>query len=390
MDTQGSLPRLLLLCEGDPESWDSWSGTSRSVLTELRRLGHGVIPGDVDIYGIRRYLIGATQYSPKRRRWWVKYHLGNLPFKARSKEAENLVVKHRGEYDAILQFGATFSFEQQKSAPLFLYCDGNIALSAHARPSGQSEACFLSEKEVMSLKEREATVYAKASHIFTISDRLRTSFIEDFSISPDKVTTVYAGGNLPLADGMVANASPPPPPPTVLFVGRQFQRKGGDVLLQAFELVRKAIPDARLLLLGPRDVALDNPNVECLGFVNKDSPEGRQRIIDTYRKSHVFCMPTRYEGLSISFLEAMSFGLPCVSTYTDWARPEMIIDGETGLVVPMDDSAALAKALTNLLRSPATAHAMGQKGRDRLKSTFTWKRSVGIMSKQISNVFPGS
>ena len=377
-------PRLLVISEGNAESWDSWSGTSKSVVNGLRHRGHHVITGDSDIYGLLRPLIGGTQYSMNRKRWWVKYHLGRLPFFMRSRNAAALVQRYASECDAILQFGATFNPGFTSGLPLFLYCDGNIALSSHARPSGQSEASHLRESEIESVRTREYDLYRRASHIFTISERLRQSFVEDFSIPLNNVTTVYAGANIPTLDSDMVYNGEYPWPPTVLFVGRQFERKGGDVLLRAFQAVKTSIPDARLLLLGPEGLEISQEGVVQLGLIDKDAPDGTRRIADVYRQSHVFCMPTRYEGLSISFLEAMSFGLPCVSTYTEWSQPEMILDGETGLVIPMDDDEALAAALVELLSHPQKAKDMGERGRARASSIFTWDRVTALMSEEIT------
>lgn len=387
MSSKARQPRMLLLSEGDAESWDSWSGTSRSVLTGLRQLGHDVISGDVDIYGVRRPLIGLTQFSPNRQRWWVKYHLGRIPFEVRSHNASRILQKLTGRYDGILQFGATFLPNLPRSIPSFLYCDGNIALSSHARPSGQSEACYLTDREIYGVKERETRIYRAASHIFTISERLRESFIDDFGIESNKVTTVYAGANLPDVHFHANSHDSFPGPPTILFVGRNFERKGGDVLLSAFRRVREEVPEARLLLLGPEGLRIGEKNVTCLGLIDKDSEGGAEKIANIYRSAHVFCMPTRYEGLSISFLEAMNFGLPCVSTYNDWARPEMIVPGDTGLVVPRDDDAGLAQALVELLSDPDRARGMGERGKVRARSVFTWKRVTELMSTEITNHF---
>src|SRR5262245_26199883 len=87
--------------------------------------------------------------------------------------------------------------------------------------------------------------------MLTISEYLRRSFIEHFSMAEDRVCTVGAGPNLDLS------RVPAPPQglrdgvPTVLFIGKQFDRKGGQVLLEAFRAVRGRFSDARLVIIDP-------------------------------------------------------------------------------------------------------------------------------------------
>ncbi len=76
--------------------------------------------------------------------------------------------------------------------------------------------------------------------------------------------------------------------------------------------------------------------MEVIGFLSKDNPAENQRIHDCYRTADVFCLPTRYDPFPTVVREAMFFRLPCV-TIDIWAMPEMVVDGETGYTVPVND-----------------------------------------------------
>ena len=78
---------LLLLAEGDAERWDSWSGSTKSVVDHLRAAGHDVVTADVDLYGRARWLAAAQNFSPNRKRWGVRYHLADPAYRARSRRA---------------------------------------------------------------------------------------------------------------------------------------------------------------------------------------------------------------------------------------------------------------------------------------------------------------
>jgi glycosyltransferase involved in cell wall biosynthesis len=248
-------------------------------------------------------------------------------------------------------------------------------MAEHGAPWGYSDAVTLTQQELRLVREREVSVYRNAAGIFTLSERLRRSFIEDLGIAPTRVHAMLAGPNLDIA--RIPTTFPRDAAghsPTILFVGRQFHRKGGDVLLEAFRRVRAKLSDARLLIAGPSSVAAE-PGVTVLGDVNKNTPAGWAALADAYGSADVFCLPTRFEPFGVAFIEAMYFGLPCVGTNA-WAVPEMIVDNETGFTVPIDDADALTDRLLRLLGDRALARRMGEAGRARAHGHFTWERVV--------------
>ena len=282
-----------------------------------------VVCGDSDLRGFDRYVTALRSFAPDRRRWWVRYHLGANGFRARSQRAERIVGQQRERPDVILQIGATFRLTPRSGIPYVLYCDSNIELARQGVTSGHSDAAMLAAEELEAIREREALVYAGAARIFTTSDRLRRVFIEHFDLDERRVETVHAGPNFPYGESPRVPERSLNGPPVVLFVGKAFHRKGGDLLLEAFRTVRRSIPDARLIILGPDVIppgVASAPGVEFVGFVNKATPEGQARINEAYASARVFCLPTRFEPFGVVFLEAMHYALPVVAPRA-WAVP---------------------------------------------------------------------
>jgi len=328
---------LLFLAEGEPDDPSaSGSGIPASIAAHLRAEGFAVSSADVDLHGLAKGAAAVATFSPRRRRWAVKYHLGGMPFALRSRNASRQVQARTGT-DAVVQYGATFH-PRTNGRPLFLYCDSNVPMS---RADPFAWAASLRRAELEAAIERERRVCDAAAAIFTSSEIARGAFIEHFRLSPEKVVTVGAGPNFdvaqihPRAEERRAGS-----PPTVLFVGREFARKGGDVLLLAFRLVRAQLPEARLVVAGPERLATAEPGVVFLGHLQKHDPEGRRRLQQAYVEADVFCLPTRYEPFGIVLLEAMYHGLPVVATRV-WAVPEIVDDGMTGFTVPRDDEGAV-------------------------------------------------
>ena len=365
---------ILLLCEGDAETWDSWSGSTRSLLEHLRADGIAVTVGDVNPRGAGRYLVALQSFSSDRRRWWARYHLGAAGFQARSKRAALILAAQVTPPDVILQIGATFRLPDDTGVPYALYCDSNIEQAQEGASSGFSDASVLTPNEFGAIRKREADVYHGATRIFTISECLRRSFLDQFGVESGRVETVYAGPNFTHGRAPDVPERPAHAPPVILFVGRAFHRKGGDLLVRAFAQVRVALPDARLIVIGPDTPPPETQQVAgitCLGFIDKDSAAGRQRLLDAYAQSKVFCLPTRFEPFGVVFLEAMHYELPVVAPAA-WAVAEIVEDGVTGTLVPPDDVEALAAALIHLLSDSERALRMGVAGKRRLEAQFTW------------------
>ena len=174
-------------------------------------------------------------------------------------------------------------------------------------------------------------------------------------------------------------------PATILFVGRDPVRKGADLMLSAFKLVRERIPDARLVMVGPPQNGSVPEGVVLTGYLSRDTPGGRSAMNAAYSSSHVFCLPTRFDPFGTSFVEAMVHGLPCVGPDA-WAVPEIIDHGRTGLLVPPEDPAAIAEALIAILSDDETRNRMGRAARERALSQFAWPVLVARMLDSMQQV----
>lgn len=371
--------KVLFLTEGDAErSAGAGSGTPQSVIRGLRELGHEVHAGDADLYGPAKAIAAAATFAPARARWAVRYHVQGAPFQLRSRAARRAVRTHGRGLDAVLQYGATF--DPGRRVPYFLYCDSTMRIAE--RYPRFSWAGQLTRREIDGASEREGAVYRGARRIFTFSDHVGDLLASDFGIPRERVRTVYAGPNFDVAQTR-ARRWGADVPPNVLFVGREFERKGGDVLLRAFARVREALPGATLTIVGPRELSVDQPGVTALGFLNKDDPADYARLVHAYQTAALFCFPTRFEPFGLAVLEAMYFGLPCVATRA-WAIPEMVVDGQTGYTVPDGDAGGFADGMLRVLADPALASRFGTAARARAEAHFSWAAVTRTMADVIA------
>jgi glycosyltransferase involved in cell wall biosynthesis len=242
------------------------------------------------------------------------------------------------------------------------------------------------EDEAERINAREAEIYSGASAIFTISERLRHSFIEDYHLPSDHVIAVNAGPNIALSHLVAPDrAERHGHPPTILFVGKDFERKGGDVLMKAFARVRERIAHAKLIIVGPSELRARPEGVEFLGLLRKDNSTEFERLLEAYRQADVFCLPSRQDPFPTVVREAMFFSLPCVTTDI-WAMPEMVVDGKTGFTVPTDSPDLLVDRLCRILENPYLARTMGAAGRARAEERYTWTVATRAMHDKIQTI----
>jgi glycosyltransferase involved in cell wall biosynthesis len=155
--------------------------------------------------------------------------------------------------------------------------------------------------------------------------------------------------------------------------------KAHEIFLQAAVLVRDRVPDARFLIVGdgPRRDTLERCARE-LGIEEALHFMGfRRDMPDVLRAMDVFCLSSRpwQETFSVAALEAMASGLPVVCTRVGFMH-EMVIEGETGLLVTVDDPHALADAISTVLLNPEQRIAMGLRARCLVEKSFSLQHMV--------------
>ena len=259
-----------------------------------------------------------------------------------------------------------FSFQMQSqydtssgAVPHFIYTD-HTHLSNLASP--YFDRRLLRPKRWIAL---ERTIYQNATRIFTRSSDVSADLVNLYDVEPQKVSCVYTGSNVHVSPE-VAPTRPPYGARRILFVGGDWERKGGPVLVEAFRRVREELPDAQLTVIGCNPI-VDVPGCTVLGQVWLDDVSAH------YGSASVFCLPTRLEPFGIAFVEAMMHRLPIVATRTG-AVPDMVEEGVNGRLVETGDSEGLAQALLEVLRDEAIARAYGEASHRRAVERYTWER----------------
>jgi len=240
---------------------------------------------------------------------------------------------------------------------------------------------------------------------FWLSNRLRRVLVRLAMAPAQLVVVVWTGGERALTrvlpatrvrlidNGVSLDAHLQPRadhnPPRVLYVGLLTPRKGVLDLVEASRLLFERGIDHELWLLG--GTPDEGPTAEAEVRSVLESLDGRTRTLGTraredmpavYAEADVFCLPSWWEAMPLSVLEAMASGLPVVATAVGDV-PRLVQDGSTGFVVSPRHPVGLARALEVLLSQPQRARSMGAAGRARAREQF----SSSVTAREISQLY---
>jgi glycosyltransferase involved in cell wall biosynthesis len=206
-------------------------------------------------------------------------------------------------------------------------------------------------------------VFEAAARIVTRSEWARKSVIEDYKIDPEKVKVIYPGVNSTKLTPRDRSINEPQKPFNILFIGGDFERKGGLDVLEVF--LETFSSSAELHLVTQDPVKCQHPNIH----IHKDVKAYTSKWLELYSQADVFVMPTHFEGFGWVFIEAMAAGLPVIATRIN-AIPEMVNHGETGFLIQPGDRKDLACRIRELIDNPTLRCEMGAKGRKVVEQKF--------------------
>lgn len=151
----------------------------------------------------------------------------------------------------------------------------------------------------------------------------------------------------------------------LLFVGRDWERKGGPLLLEAFSMLRQVFSDATLTVVGIRDREIDVPGVQQIPFAS-----GRD-LEQLFLEASAFCMPSKCETWGLVFSEAAHLATPIVG-FREWAIPDIVLDGITGIIAGRRSAECLAAALVRAFEDPERLQSMGQSSLVYARESLDW------------------
>lgn len=344
-----------------------------------RRLRVVHVTGCLDIGGQEKLLVEFAKHADRDR-----FHLRFVSLSTRGELADELEA-HGWPVEAIgLEPGLQPRWPF-KLAKLFRYWGADIVHTHNERPLIYSApaARLARVQTVIHTKHGRgvgntrrqnwlvASIARLTDHFICVSDDCTRLAIEQ-GVPAKRVSTLHNGIDLASFDGNGGAEAGP-----AVIVARLCPEKDHATLLRATALVMRQEPNFRLRIAGDGPCRNDlqalaaqlqlGPGVEFVGLA-RDVPA-------LLKQARLYVLSSISEGVSLTLLEAMASGLPIVATRVG-GTPEVVIDGETGLLVPAGDAERLAAALLQLWRDDRAGRSMGCAGRRRVQERFDVRRMV--------------
>jgi glycosyltransferase involved in cell wall biosynthesis len=217
--------------------------------------------------------------------------------------------------------------------PVVYLSDATVRLMLDYYP----EFTGLSKQAIQTADALEQAAIARAALLVYPTRWAADSAINDYGADPGKIVVAPLGANF-LEDEIDRAGSPPDDGVCrLLFVGADWQRKGGAIALNTVRYLQALGVPCRLTVVGthpPRRV--NSAETEFVGYLDKNRPVDRARLNALYREAHFFLLPTRNECYGIVFCEAAAYGLPVLATRTGGV-PDVVSEGENGFTLPPED-----------------------------------------------------
>ena len=216
-------------------------------------------------------------------------------------------------------------------------------------------------------------VLQRAALVVAWSNWARDSLVLDYGVRSNRVEVIHPGASP--AFFQISRAIPARP--TILFVGGDFERKGGPLLLEAFASLRDRA-DLVLVTSAPIEAG---PGVQVV----RDATPGSAALVDAYARADIFCLPTFGDCTSVAIEEGMAAALPVVTTAVG-SNSSTVSDASSGLIVPAGSLEQLLGALNRLIDDAGLRRQMGQAARDAAARDMSAERNAARLVRLLESV----
>lgn len=279
----------------------------------------------------------------------------------------------------LLCFG---EYHTKAVADSYCYQDLSVDYLFRLRKSKSPVADWALDKRIMTAfvkkkNEMARQFYEDCAGVFTMSSWLREDLIKHTGLPKNKVHCVGGGCSIDVSRIDLSQKQGN----RFLFVGKDWERKNGALVVHAFNLLKKRQEgrNLELYIVGPQRQPAEavGEGIYYLGRLT------HEQLVDVYNRCDYYVMPSQFEAYGLVFAEALCFGLPCIGKRI-CAMPEFIQDGENGYLINGDDAEELANAMGKVLCDDKIVRNVQAK-RDWYIDTYSWDSVVDRILKIMRN-----
>lgn len=365
--------RPICVCaSGDPRAPRTWSGTPRSICSELERRGLLGATFDTDGFG-RPHLTTLAKATGKLYYTGSKY-VGHGVIQHLLRARTVSAACRRLNCDVLLHMG-TVAVPRERDVSRtrhYVFVDSTWKLWT----SMSTDRARISRRLYRDAERLESEALRGAAHVLTTAEYVRASVVEDYGVPQENVSVVGTGrGSLVLdaSEKDYANG-------VILFVAKErFHDKGGHILVEAFQQARRQNPRLTLVMAGSdahRACIPQVDGIEVYGFVSFEELQA------LFRRAALFALPALNEPWGLVYLESLACGVPVLGLNRN-ALPELTGYGAYGFYAD-ETPTAVAETILRAFEDPAALARMGSAGREHCLRTFTWEKTVDRMLAAIA------
>jgi glycosyltransferase involved in cell wall biosynthesis len=373
-------PRVVYATPYDASDVKSWSGTGYFIAEAMRRQGAEIInlwPRN-DVVG----MLDRIKYYFYTRIVGSNHDVF-LSRRVFQRQARQVRAQLQDGVDAIVSTGVSPVAYLRTQLPIITWADATFRSIRDYYPGFEN----MSSSSLRAAENAERWIAQRADALVFSSTWAAESAVRDYRADPTKVKVISYGANLPAqltdheADQLVD--SRPRDRCRLLFVGTEWERKGGSIAVETVALLEQLGINTELVILGCIPSNTMPPNVKVLGFVSKEASEGRTAIETLFRDSHFLILPTRADCTPIVIGEAASFAVPVISTDTGGV-PSLVRSGSTGLLFPLTAGPQqYAEGIAAIMRDWEIYRRMARAALDEYQSRLNWGTAGRLMMEVI-------
>lgn len=374
--------KIALVSAADPKDRRTWSGSTFFMGSALERhvgqvnyIGPIFIPQQKFKEKLARltHKISGIRTYPFRTRHAAKYY------------AKEISLRLSGRaYDFIFAPAASVEVAYlETDVPIIYVSDATFALMQEVYPIFSS----MPPKSVEAEQFFEQGVLDKARIILFPSQWAARSAVEDYGAAKDKVRVIPFGANLDREpDRQAVIGKKISDTVKILFLAKEWERKGGAIALDTLRSLKDMGIDAKLTVCGvtpPSGVA--HPDMTVFPYLDKNISRDRKQFEHILSESHLLLLPTRTECYGIVFCEANAYGLPVFATRVG-GIPTIVEDGQNGYLLPVEaDGKDFADTIAKTLLAPKRYSELNYGARDRYEKVLNWDAWAHSASKVIKD-----
>jgi glycosyltransferase involved in cell wall biosynthesis len=323
--------RIAYLCEMDAGNVDVMSGYPYAFLTQFERLGHEVIRVFPLSRGkARQYLPLQAAYRALGQTYRPDREIGYL----RSLAAQAQERLRGIDYDVAFAPGSHLVAEINLDRPIVFCADASFASVLNQ----YWDFTNCARRFVRLGHRQEQRAHDRCAAVLYPSEVFAREAQQTYGVSSDKLHVVPWGAIfevLPAQDIVPRIQTRAGHPLRILFMGKDWKRKGADIALAACQILMDRGVDLVLDLVGIAEPPVDLPPfVRYHGLINKREPDGYRKMVDLFSQSDLFFVPSRAENYGLVFCEALAFGVPVVTTAVGGITT-IVRNGQNGFALPL-------------------------------------------------------